>query len=348
MTQIWSIQYLRGLAALGVVLFHTFESQPEKFTVGAAGVDVFFVISGMVMWGLTQGRPAAPGQFLWRRIARVVPLYWLVTLAVAALVTLRPGYLWMTSAEPAHIALSLLFVPHVNPAGAVAPLLLQGWTLNYEMFFYALFALLLFLPQGFRLPALGATMLALAAFGALARPLGAIAAFYTDPLILEFAAGAGLGWAWSRGLLRGRWIGLLLLAAGFGVLAAEHWGLALPYPRVIRWGLPALAIVAGALCLEAAGGVARAPFLKAVGDGSYATYLVHVVVVEVVHRALGGTDILLRAAIAGALSIWLGVAIYYALEKPMQAGLRALPKALRRSRRQSTIGPQRGADPGIR
>ena len=74
-----SIQYLRAFAALGVVAFHT----GRATILGQAGVDVFFVISGFIMWMVT-AEPVGPAQFLWHRVVRIVPLYWIATLIMAA------------------------------------------------------------------------------------------------------------------------------------------------------------------------------------------------------------------------------------------------------------------------
>ena len=90
------IQHLRALAAIGVVLFHAAERSGLHFTIGAAGVDVFFVISGFIMWIITAGRPVTPNAFLRERILRIVPLYWLATAvmvfgALAGLCTPTPA-----------------------------------------------------------------------------------------------------------------------------------------------------------------------------------------------------------------------------------------------------------------
>jgi len=89
--QLWSTQYLRALAALGVVLFHVLEATSHKLPIGAAGVDVSFVISGFIIFSVTAIRPVTPMRFLADRIARVVPTYWIATVAtfLCATVDLR-------------------------------------------------------------------------------------------------------------------------------------------------------------------------------------------------------------------------------------------------------------------
>ncbi len=82
MKTIHGIQYLRALAALGVVLFHAAERTGHHFAIGAAGVDVFFVISGFIMWVISDRRPTAPLAFLRERLRRIAPIYWLATLVM--------------------------------------------------------------------------------------------------------------------------------------------------------------------------------------------------------------------------------------------------------------------------
>jgi hypothetical protein len=151
-----SIRTLRGLAALLVVGFHAAEKAGLSFKVGAIGVDLFFVISGFIIWVVTAQRPATPGTFLLNRAIRVVPLYWTITLLVAGLALLVPSLLASRVLDPARLLASLLFIPHLDAAGMPWPLLAPGWTLNHEAFFYLVFAAGLLLPRPARALALTA------------------------------------------------------------------------------------------------------------------------------------------------------------------------------------------------
>src|SRR5690242_14114495 len=122
--EIRSIQYLRGLAALGVLAFHAAERAGGTFDLGAAGVDVFFVISGFIMWVIAAERPTTPAAFLSRRIQRIVPLYWAVTLTVAAVAVLVPGSFPRLQVSWAAVLKSLLFVPYEGADGLIAPLII--------------------------------------------------------------------------------------------------------------------------------------------------------------------------------------------------------------------------------
>jgi exopolysaccharide production protein ExoZ len=250
--EVRSIQYLRGLAAFGVVAFHASERAGYQFDVGTAGVDVFFVISGFVMWMVTSSKTLSPAEFLARRVQRIVPLYWAVTLAVAAVALLIPGSFPAMRPTVGHVVQSLLFIPHRGETSMIAPLIVPGWTLNYEMFFYLLFAAGLFAPARVRPWALTATLVSLVAIRPLSDVRNPLWATYTDPLLLEFGAGVWLGKAWSHGRLPGPSISWALVAAGLaGFTGVTLAGLDAVGPtRVLLWGLPAFALVAGAVSLE--------------------------------------------------------------------------------------------------
>ena len=193
---------MRALAALSVVWVHARYAVPgiaERLGApffGASGVDVFFVISGFIMVAATSAKELTPASFLSLRIIRIAPLYWLATLALAASAA---------AAGRAHSAeemvKSVFFIPYRSggsPSG-VWPILENGWTLNFEMFFYALFSLALAAPGRVGLPGLVLSLGSLAALGRLFGPFESpCASVYTSPRLLEFAAGMTLAQAWGE------------------------------------------------------------------------------------------------------------------------------------------------------
>ena len=332
-----SIQYLRAVAALAIVLFHMdlqlsrmgYDGYWPHFL--AAGVDVFFVISGFIMWITTWDRPADTAGFYWRRLVRIVPVYWVLTgLAVlAALVS--PAAMQSGTLDPRHVVASLLFLPARHPVlNQLVPVLVPGWTLNYEMFFYVLFGLALPLPPPGRVLALGGTLggLALAGWLAGAEP-DSVPGFYTDGIMLEFAVGAGLGFLFTR---EGRlpWPAALACLGG-GTLALVVAGEgARDLPRALVLGLPALLIVAGAVTAEAARPVRSLALPRLLGDASYSIYLSHGIMLSAVGQAwrrlhldalpggwagFGAMAVLVTAVV--------GVALYWGVERPAMALLRA-------------------------
>lgn len=329
MPRLLGIQYLRAVAALAVVVYHATDRTGSRFTVGAAGVDIFFVISGFVMWTLAETRPTTPLRFYRDRILRVAPLYWLVTMVMVA--GAFAGLFPRVRLTVEHVLASLLFIPHRSPSnGELWPLLVQGWTLNLEMFFYLIFGLVLLLPRSRRFAALAGTFLVLVTAGLLFRPDAPVLSTYTRPIMLEFLCGAALGRIWLAQKVPGRLFGNVAVAvasAGFAWLAL--------YPGMIHgflFGLFALLLVAGVLALEESDAVSRLPLLNYLGDSSYSIYLWHALAVSVVFKLAGILELgpLTTAAVAAIAGTLLGVASYEMLERPLVAltkGKRAPAKA---------------------
>jgi len=300
-----SIQTLRALAAYAVLLFHL-----RVFSLGFAGVDVFFVISGFIMG--TIGVHEAPATFLRRRIVRVVPLYWAVTLGIC-LLSLIPHIMPLFRFSLSDIVCSLLFIPYVNDLGQVWPLVVQGWTLNYEMFFYVVFAACLLTPRP-RIAAI-AVLVLLALAGLAIRIKGPLSETYTSPLLLEFASGLLLSWF---NPVRGRALALVAMALGaIGFILMSFYGdLAVPgFTRPLFLGVPSYLLVAGALALELAGHWPTIPLARLMGDASYSLYLTHGQIVRLIDRVAPSA---LIAVVAGLiLPALFALAVYRLFEKPV-------------------------------
>ncbi|MBC8748046.1 MULTISPECIES: acyltransferase family protein [Paraburkholderia] len=287
-----SIQALRALAALGVVAFHTngivaahgwlVHVFPRVSRYGEIGVDVFFVISGFVMALVTHGLP--PGiesarSFICARIARVVPLYWILTALFIALVAFVPGVpeaFDHARVSAWHALSSFLFLPSTSWTGIAAPVLGVGWTLNYEMWFYAVFAVAMSVTRR-RLLAVGAFLLVTSALHLLPGE-GVAFAFYTNPLVLEFVFGCCVG-AWyasGRTVPLAAAAGLLVVVAAAGAFAPRLTDA----NRFLVFGLPALAVVVAGLSVESK--VRWSRWLERIGDASYSLYLTHLLAMPVV------------------------------------------------------------------
>jgi exopolysaccharide production protein ExoZ len=321
------IQYLRALAALSVVWGHSLYSiqgaaqQLGAPWFGASGVDLFFVISGFIMVVTTDRADVTPLRFLALRVIRVVPLYWLATLAWIAYTALAES----TACPPAAIVKSLLFVPYrsAGPPAGVWPILQNGWTLNFEMFFYLLFALALAAPRRLGTAALALTLVALVATGRLFGPFSQpLASTYTSPYLSEFVAGMILAHGWRKGEPRDSLLqSLVLIAFGCYCLGGLHSRL------TIVGG--AFLVVAGSLNPKFAAIESRP--LMALGNASYSIYLIHQLVLAglvplwtglfPVATTLSSVCFLVLALLACALG---GLLCYRWIERPLLARLRKL------------------------
>ncbi|PWV99191.1 exopolysaccharide production protein ExoZ [Hoeflea marina] len=282
------LQYIRALAALLVVYFHAILQlrtiDPSAVLgvalFGKSGVDVFFVLSGFVMWVTTSGKPITALQFYGKRIRRIVPLYWAVTLAAAAVALVAPQILKSTVFDAQHVAASLAFLPWINPADPegrmIAPVIVPGWTLNYEMYFYLIFGALLFIRPRFRLALLVATLAAIAALCSLASMQTTATTFYGNPIVFEFAAGAVLGLLYLRGFRIGTTVAVALAVVSTALLLVFDF-LELPHERLLTIGLPAVLIVFAMTSIDFTR-VRELRLLRFLGDASYSIYLTHIFV----------------------------------------------------------------------
>ncbi|MFI5014398.1 MAG: acyltransferase family protein [Hyphomicrobiales bacterium] len=327
MRHIEQIQVLRALAALAIVIHHgIYEAVafaaaggaafvPPRLLPWPAGVDLFFVISGFVMVYASRnlfGTRDGPKHFLWRRIARIVPLYWSTTALVLLADLLIPGA--VRGAEPslAMALASFAFIPFMRPDGVAQPLYSLGWTLNYEMFFYVVFALFLPFSRPFAVAGVAAVLVALCGFGLLAQPAGTVLAFWSAPIILLFAAGMGIAMLRMAGASLPSWLRLSLAAAALMLLALDPFDRmrnpldivqTLDFTRVAAWGIPAALLVAAAALGRQEGRAEQKSSafwsgLVALGEASYALYLVHPFVFRPVREAL------LRLGLAPVIGPW--------------------------------------------
>lgn len=327
------IQALRFVAALLVVVMHSTHYAAERlvkdtpfFSPGAAGVDIFFVISGFVMIISSQplwSRADGWKQFGLRRIARIVPLYWaLLTLKVATLL-LAPAVLRVTDITPWAVISSYLFLPSFNHDGEIAPILFVGWTLNFEMFFYLLLVIALkFRVDAFKL--VGGVFAVLCLMALLRAPGWPAAAFYFDTIVLEFGFGMLIARAVLAGWTLSRPVAIGLLLAGFAALLPA-WDTVPVLMRPIVWGIPAAMIVAATACLNDPIGRRLPTWLLLLGNASYALYLVHPLIAPLspsLLAKLGWPNAWLSVALSVLSSIILALFVYRFAERPMTELLR--------------------------
>jgi len=243
-----------------------------EFGFGVSGVDLFFVISGFIM--AVTSTDMSPIEFVKRRIVRVVPLYWLLTLSMICIALVAPSLFKTLRFSAGTVVESLLFVPHSSLSfpGMAWPVLVPGWTLNFEMFFYAMFSLSLFLPVRSRTPALVAAFAMLIVVGFLFGPFDSpVFSTYTSPLLAEFVSGVLIGHLWLRGLVRlTASTSSLAIVCGAGLLVLRN------DPPFMQFNpmLGAVLVVVGSL--HSSIGHWHNRTLRALGDSSYSIYLTHI------------------------------------------------------------------------
>ena len=328
-----SIQYLRGAAALMVVIYHVYVQLYRLGYSGplpnflSIGVDIFFVISGFIMWYTTFDDKLTPADFLRHRIIRIVPLYWLVTGFYLFVLLVHPSIMQSAQFNLYHVITSFLFIPYPHPAAPewMWPLVVQGWTLNYEMFFYLLFGLCLVIPVSWRALAIVTLLVSLATLQSFGPPANSILKFYSSSIVLEFAFGVGLAYLYTRGAALSRFYSVALILAGIAVAVSFSGTLALSR-RAIDYGIPALFIVAGAVFFERRRGVPEMTLPKLLGDSSYSLYLTHGMILSAYgqfwHKfgfpaVAQPITFLLFSAIGVMIAIIFGVAVYKFIEWPL-------------------------------
>lgn len=352
-----NIQVLRCVAAM-TVFFHHLQWDLSDYMgthffgfAGRAGVDIFFVISGFIMFHTTRNGDRALPDFWSDRLIRIVPVYWLMTVLLIVLVVLGFNPSGAEQIGMRDVVASFAFFPVVSATGDTFPIVDPGWTLIYEMYFYFLFGLTFFLKSQVKaLCALVAFFAATFALSRLGPPLPHALNYVFEPITFEFAAGGLLALLYRYPLpvsaRRGKIIGYAMSVVGFATIftTAFLFGPILNMSlglRTVMVGGPAVVIVAGALILEKSGAISKNPTLMLLGAASYAIYLSHeqVIIYTIrVFNKLGAPHTLpfqlTAAVVAGVLALSAGLALYMFFEKPFTAWLKS---RLRRSVRRRPV-----------
>ncbi len=328
------LQSLRALAAGMVLIGHVLAEAEHYFGLSlpgdaipwTRGVDLFFVISGFVIALSADRLRTQPMAFFKRRLMRVVPLYYIFTTLMVVVLLALPGAAKDTTLDLGQILSSYSFLPYAREDGRIAPILSLGWTLNYEIFFYAIFALCLAL----RRPLLSlVAILSTCVIAGLIYPSTATAfVFWSNPLILEFLFGVGLARLHQSGWhMPDTGFAVACLLSGFTFLVLFD---AMSIPRVLAAGLPATLIVASGtlFCPN------RTTPGQLLGDASYALYLSH-------RFALRAATLLLLpllpqtplgawiyVGLVTGLALGVGILTHLLLERPMMRALTSSPKVL--------------------
>ncbi|MBO9436776.1 acyltransferase [Ruegeria sp. R13_0] len=331
-----SIQVLRFVAAASVLVHNAilYVAPFEQIqyasaiaawsNIGAAGVHIFFVISGLVMAYTAYdafGVPNAARSFLWRRIIRIYPIYWIAAASyLVAKVAL--GQFWIGAGETLG---ALLLVP-----GMASSIIVPGWTLAYEMIFYLIFAGLLIFPRSLALTLITIAFPTMIVLGRLlgAETWGEVAKHLTSPLLIEFLIGVWFGWVLRAGKTpqwaTRRWVFPAgCLTAGLMLIAS---------PLLTAQGIPdVVSMGPGSALLVAVFAVSERPWFTNIawlGESSYALYLIHqlpMIILTVGAPSLFVTGYL---GFGGAITILcilalvLAIPLYVFVERPLLAWMK--------------------------
>lgn len=347
-----SLELLRFVAASMVVMAHLPPTDSgwlrymvgAKYFVGSIGVDVFFVVSGVVMGlvverGARGGilRPHAALIFLASRFFRIFPLYLMVTVgAMAVSWALGRGL-----PTDGHVFCSLILLPCVDNGTYPDPVIGAGWTLRYEVFFYALTAVAIHTGKRFLPVALLCLLVAI-------KP--SWLAYYSEPIVLEFALGYMLAFNVPSLVTFGArvprwlmWVSLLsscalLVAVGMGKDFAPDghelsavprmlifYGADLHVQRFASWGV--VAVLLTAICL----GMERAAPMWApqLGQLTYSIYMLEYFFLPISGR-LQKIGVGLMPSIAATIALLgLGASLsYHLFEKPINSWWRRKAQSL--------------------
>lgn len=325
------LQVLRFVAAALVVVYHATSLASEQiggvsiWKKGGYGIDLFFVLSGFVIvWSSAPLFKSRSGwlTFVRRRAVRVIPMYWIATTMKAIAIVCASSMVVHARLSISTLLASYAFIPCRNLDNNFMPILGVGWTLNYEMFFYALVAIALFMRvHVFRFVG---TILALLAIGSWFRqPSWPWPSFYLNSLVLEFFLGMLIARYCLQGKRLAPKVAVPMLLAGFILLLT-------PTPMdvlapVIPEGVPAAMIILATASLEDY--LPRIPkpviFLS---EASYSIYLFHLLSAQLPGAAMAKLHLhypWLVVVLSIGCSLAAGSIMHQFVERPMTNLFRA-------------------------
>jgi exopolysaccharide production protein ExoZ len=344
--QIRSVQSLRAIASLFVVLFHSTVLWHDRFAPGVvpwengnSGVDLFFVISGFIMVVSSRrllGQVNGWRQFMVLRLIRITPMYWLATAAKLAAIVAVPALALHTHPTEWNTVASFLFLPARDAVGAIRPVLDAGWTLSFEMLFYLVFASALFLGIA-PLRVVGPAMAVLAILSVARATNGPAITTLASPIVLEFVFGALIGQAFIDGSLSRLSSPWMIALSVAGLLCLTFVPADGVWYRMAIWGLAAAAALAGCVLAERWLDPLLPRLFERIGEASYSLYLTHGFVLPVAGLVIAKTGLagntLGAVLIVSCLlaSIIIGMVVYRFIEAPITAWLRGLAGDRRRT-----------------
>ncbi|MEG4804500.1 acyltransferase [Microcoleus sp. ARI1-B5] len=350
------LQVYRGIAALLVVMFHVNQMSTERlnqvtffnlFQAGWSGVDYFFVLSGFIMVYVHRsaiGKKDQLKSFLVKRCVRIYPIYWIITLTVLCFFLVIPGFANNQDLSLTKIILSLLLIPQKNK-----PILDVGWTLVYEIYFYVLFSIAIWLKPKQSVPILSAWLfVTVLHFWKIDTIVKITEAFFGLNIVfgnmnLEFVLGglaAYIVLKYNKKITNYRWILFGIANLGYLILALlVAWG-NIEFERINTFAVLAALLIVASTSIDLKDSPRIPYFFIFLGDASYSIFLIHSPVIsastKIVQKANLGKyfDGFFAPAMVALLAVVVGCIFYSLIEKPLTVYLRKnvvekmfLPKA---------------------
>lgn len=322
---IYSIQFLRGLAAIMVIMAHIqhkgyqFNIDSLRwFNIGGGGVDIFFIISGFIMCYVTHNKRISFPSFLMDRIKRIMPTYWILSLVALGGYLIAPSLINSSGGETSILA-SFTLIPNGGKY-----LIQNGWTLSYEFLYYIIFAFFIAATENRNARYVGINLFItlLVFIGVLIKPESPFYLFITNNIIFEFALGI-ICFVFIKNIKTNKATSCIIIMISLSFLVVENTTALKPGPRAMHYGIPMMLLFIGIVGLEDLISRKKTILTKAVetlGNISYSLYLIHPFALVITAKALKSLQIkngLLFTSAMLLTSIVAGLLFYLLVERPI-------------------------------
>lgn len=304
-TMLVNVQFLRFVAATMVLLYHAAQGIGKELgidnplrnvfmLIGFSGVDLFFVISGFIIYASNQNNTGSNQavQFISLRTARIFLGYWPFFFIAWGMLY----YLNEEKLEKINLVSSFFLIPDK----VHATLINVTWSLSYELYFYGLFFVLFFLKNRLRIIMIAAATIIV--FNVFANyvfeaytwkgfnNISSTIRFIASPWLLEFFAGCVVAHMIGKGTKAGAWLsvtaGITLFALGYLLNATVIDGKMDKFfnchYRMCVFGIGSALLIYGLVNLEQRGFVIFSRFSMLLGGASYSLYLCHAIILDAI------------------------------------------------------------------
>lgn len=346
MKKIQSLHFLRGIMTIIVLLAHLNSLYDLSlfngiFIQGWSGVDFFFILSGFLLVYGYNGNVTV-GHYLKKRIIRIVPAYWIYTLAVVLMTFFVNNLVSWIAIDFKGILKSLLFIP-TNVAVNEMPIIPTAWTLPYEVFFYLIFLVLIIrgkrafknvLLLWFAL-IIGYDMIDKIEIGIVQN---VYVSFLFSTLFIEFMMGVVIAVIARKNVIKEKY-GIFCISIGVPLVLISWIGNNIGNPfvtdlhRWISFGIPYALIILGLVIRRERQAFRFSEKFDVLGNSSYSIYLTHYISILVFNRAikaidlsrfLGDAGVYVGFLVVGIASVAVGIGAYYLVERPISKQLSRL------------------------